>query len=69
MAQRERVRGRGLEPWRDNPLWVPADHPTAGFFGARCERAQAAGLRTRPLTETVADWIAELIARAEGHPR
>lgn len=56
---------RGLEPWRDYPLWVPADHPTAGFFKARCERARAAGLRTRPLNETVADWHADRVERAK----
>jgi 2'-hydroxyisoflavone reductase len=45
-----------VQPWGDLPLWVPADTAgRAGFFALDPSRAQAAGLLTRPLVETVRD--------------
>jgi 2'-hydroxyisoflavone reductase len=53
-----------VEPWTGLPLWIPATEPdAAGFMEIDCERARAAGLRTRPLAETVADTAAWLAAR------
>ena len=52
----------GVEPWVGLPLWLPASEPdAAGFMSVDCERAKAAGLRTRALTQTIADtaqWLA-----------
>jgi nucleoside-diphosphate-sugar epimerase len=48
----------GVEPWIELPLWLPARH--LGTWDIGTERAQAAGLRTRPVAETVADvsdWL------------
>lgn len=42
--------------WMELPLWI-ADPAFAGMLSAPVERAQAAGLRARPLAETVADTL------------
>jgi 2'-hydroxyisoflavone reductase len=49
----------GVEPWDELPLWIPAD-TGAGTWAVGTERAQAAGLRCRPLVETIADTWAWL---------
>ena len=55
----ERLQAAGVEPWTELPLWLPE----AGFPGTwevGTERAQASGLRCRPIAETVADvwsWL------------
>lgn len=70
----ERLLEAGVEPWTELPLWLPA----RGTWEVGTERAQAAGLRCRPVAETVADvwaWLreggeAELDAwRSEHRPR
>jgi nucleoside-diphosphate-sugar epimerase len=66
----------GVEPWDELPLWLPADGG-AGTWAIGTERAQAAGLRCRPVAETVADTWAWLRGgagdigdwRAENRPR
>lgn len=47
-----------LRPWNDLPLWMPATGEYAAFMAASTAKAQAAGLRIRPLAETVADTLA-----------
>lgn len=48
--------------WAELPLWVPAGDPAvAGIWDIDISRAEAAGLRCRPVGETVADtweWLA-----------
>ena len=54
----ERLEEAGVEPWMELPLWLPARH--LGTWDIGTERAQAAGLRTRPVAETVQDiwtWL------------
>jgi 2'-hydroxyisoflavone reductase len=54
-----RLRELGVEPWTELPLWAPLDE-MAGAWRAGTERAQAAGLRCRPVAETVeavAEWL------------
>lgn len=55
----ERLQAAGVEPWTELPLWLPAaEFP--GTWAIGTERAQAAGLRCRPVAETVADvwaWL------------
>ena len=46
----------GVEPWSELPLWLPAP----GTWTVGTQRAQAAGLRCRPVAETVADTWAWL---------
>jgi 2'-hydroxyisoflavone reductase len=56
----ERVR---IEPWTQLPIWLPLGHEYEGLHGADVERAHAAGLRCRPVSETVADtwgWMQSL---------
>jgi 2'-hydroxyisoflavone reductase len=53
----ERVAAAGIEPWTELPLWLPGDDH-AGMARADISRALAAGLRFRPLEETVADTLA-----------
>jgi len=53
----------GVAPWTGLPLWIPEDDPDhGGMLLARSERAVAAGLRTRPLRETVVDVLDALRA-------
>lgn len=47
---------RGVEAWRDLPAWVPAERASMGR--ASSERARRAGLRLRPLEETVREIAA-----------
>jgi 2'-hydroxyisoflavone reductase len=55
----ERLQALEIEPWIELPLWLPeASFP--GTWQVGTERAQAAGLRCRPIGETVADvwaWL------------
>lgn len=48
-----------VEPWRDLPLWMPADvAPTA--WDVSTDRARSTGLPSRPVEQTVADtwgWL------------
>jgi len=52
-----------VQPWNEIPLWAP-EHPAfAGGFQVRTDKAHAAGLRCRPIAETVRDtwaWLSEL---------
>lgn len=53
-----------VEPWVGLPLWIPAsDADSAGFDSVATHRAQAAGLSTRPLEQTVRDTAAWLRTR------
>lgn len=54
----EALRQHGLEAWSDLPLALPDDAAHAGFMQTDVRRAWAAGLRTRPLSDTVADTLA-----------
>ncbi|MDQ0989103.1 NAD-dependent epimerase/dehydratase family protein [Streptomyces sp. V3I7] len=49
-------------PWTELPFWAPDQPAMAGVWSASTVRADAAGLRCRPLAETVADtwrWLRE----------
>jgi 2'-hydroxyisoflavone reductase len=47
---------QGVEPWREPPLWLPG--PDAHFLEMGVAKAVAAGLRFRPVEETVRDTLA-----------
>jgi 2'-hydroxyisoflavone reductase len=55
----EALTAAGVEPWDELPLWIDAD-AGAGTWAVGTERAQAAGLRCRPVGETIADTWAWL---------
>jgi 2'-hydroxyisoflavone reductase len=48
----------GVQPWREVPLWLPADHPYRAHMRTGTERAARAGFALRPLTATLHDVIA-----------
>jgi 2'-hydroxyisoflavone reductase len=48
----------GVAPWSDLPLALPADEDHAHFLRVPTAAAQAAGLRCRPLPDTVRETLA-----------
>src|SRR3954452_9426349 len=46
----EKLEAAGVEPWMELPLWLPARFE--GTWAIGTEKAQRAGLRTRPVAET-----------------
>lgn len=62
-APPELIAAEGIEPWSELPLWIAPGDPMEGLLGMDTERAYAAGLRCRPIEETVADtwaWMRSL---------
>ena len=61
----------GIEPWTELPIWIPPAHEYAGMHAADAERAHRAGLRCRPLGETITDtwaWLSALDGPAPLRP-
>lgn len=57
---------QGVAPWTELPLWMPSsDAETAGLMTIDIARAVGAGLRTRPLAETVQAVLADGIPAAD----
>jgi len=56
-----------VEPWSDMPTWVPEDEEGAGFSRIDVSKALAAGLRFRPLEETVRDTLTWAQTRPADH--
>ncbi|KNB52359.1 NAD-dependent epimerase/dehydratase family protein [Streptomyces caatingaensis] len=57
----------GVEPWTGLPLWLPDGPVREGIYEGNAELAHAAGLRCRPVEETVADtwaWLRSVGGRA-----
>ena len=48
----------GLEPWQQLQMWSDADHPMSGSLTWSSARAINAGLRIRPVEETIRDTVA-----------
>ena len=46
-----------IAPWSDMPVWAPAEGDDAGFGRVSAAKAKAAGLRYRPLADTVSDTL------------
>lgn len=54
----EDLLNRGAIPWNDLPLWIPASIPgLRGLHDTNSEKAHEAGLKIRPLAETITDII------------
>ncbi len=68
----ETVLGAGIEPWTQLPVWVPPGSDLHdALHSADVSRAVAAGLRCRPVAETVADtwrWLTEIGGTAPQRP-
>jgi 2'-hydroxyisoflavone reductase len=59
-----------VEPWSELPLWLPSTDPEyAGFNRIDLARAEAAGLHTRPLHETIAAVFDEGVPAADDKRR
>ena len=55
-TEEQRILDAEVQPWMELPLWVPGEN-WAGFMRADIDRALAAGLRLRPVEETVCDTL------------
>ncbi len=56
-----------VEAWSDMPTWVPEDEEGVGFSRVDVSKSIAAGLKFRPLEETVRDTLAWAQTRAADH--
>jgi 2'-hydroxyisoflavone reductase len=54
-----------VAPWSDMPVWAPSVGDEAGFARVSAARAMEAGLRIRPMTETVTDTLRWHLQRPE----
>jgi len=62
----EVIEAAGIEPWTELPVWVPPTGEYTGLHNGDVSAAYAAGLRCRPVAQTIADtwrWL-----QAEGYP-
>ncbi|MBT2477495.1 NAD-dependent epimerase/dehydratase family protein [Streptomyces sp. ISL-94] len=53
----------GVQPWTELPVWIPAGEAHDYMHGGDVSKALAAGLKCRPVEETVADtwaWLRSL---------
>ncbi|SCE73036.1 Nucleoside-diphosphate-sugar epimerase [Micromonospora coriariae] len=56
----EPILAAGVVPWNDLPIWIPPGHEFRWLQERGVEKAYAAGLKCRPVTDTVADtwrWL------------
>ncbi|WP_040950179.1 NAD-dependent epimerase/dehydratase family protein [Gorillibacterium massiliense] len=63
---------KGLGPWQEMPLWIPAEEITADALGMQAvngEKARSDGLVFRPLAETLRDTLNWDLSRPVGTPR
>jgi 2'-hydroxyisoflavone reductase len=51
------LEGSGVEAWSDLPLWLGTDPTIQGFLSVDVSKAIAAGLRFRPLAQTIRDTL------------
>ncbi|MEW9552007.1 NAD-dependent epimerase/dehydratase family protein [Nonomuraea sp. NPDC050783] len=65
-----RILAEGVEPWTDLPIWLLGE-THAFMHGAEVSKAVGAGLRFRPVAETVADtwaWLRSIGGRIPTRP-
>jgi 2'-hydroxyisoflavone reductase len=53
----DKLLSEGVDPWMDLPLWIPEGSEERGFLYRDNSKAIAAGLRFRPLRESIADTL------------
>ena len=66
-ASAEFLAEHGVQPWSDMPVWIPDTEEDAGFSRIDVSRALGAGLKFRPLEDTIRDTIAWAETRPEDH--
>ncbi|MFE3775156.1 NAD-dependent epimerase/dehydratase family protein [Streptomyces sp. NPDC059122] len=67
----EDVLAADIEPWMELPIWLPPGEVHDVMHGADVAKAVAAGLRCRPVGETVADtwaWLGRIGGAAPHRP-
>ncbi|QHC26127.1 NAD-dependent epimerase/dehydratase family protein [Streptomyces sp. GS7] len=67
----EDVLAAGIEPWTELPVWLPPGQLHDVMHGGDVAKALAAGLRCRPVVETVADtweWLRSIGGVAPHRP-
>ncbi|SEL93649.1 NAD-dependent epimerase/dehydratase family protein [Streptacidiphilus jiangxiensis] len=67
----EPILAAGIEPWTDLPIWLPPGEEHDTLHGVSVDKALAAGLRVRPVAETVADtwaWLQSVGGTAPQRP-
>lgn len=67
----QRILDGGVEPWTDLPIWIPAGEDYDFMHRGDVSKAIAAGLRCRPIGETVADtwaWLQSIGGIAPQRP-
>ena len=66
-ASAEFLREHEVAPWSDMPVWIPDTEEDAGFSRVDISRAINAGLKFRPLEETIGDTIRWAETRPEDY--
>lgn len=66
-ATLEFLKQHKVEAWSDMPTWIPDDEEGLGFSRIDISKASAAGLKFRPLEETVRDTLAWAQTRPTDH--
>jgi len=56
------IAAAGIQPWSELPGWIPPGAANAALHSTNVERAYATGLNCRPISYTVADTWAWLVA-------
>jgi 2'-hydroxyisoflavone reductase len=65
------IEAAGIEPWTQLPVWIPPGELHATMHGSDTGKALAAGLRCRPVGETVTDtwrWLRSIGGEAPQRP-
>ena len=66
-ASVEFLKQNNVEEWSDMPVWVPDNKENQGFSRSDVSKAIKAGLKFRPLSETIRDTIAWANTRPADH--
>jgi len=66
-ASAEFLKEHEVQPWSDLPVWLPDTGEDAGFARIDVSKAVGAGLKFRPLEDTIRDTIAWAEQRPEDH--
>jgi 2'-hydroxyisoflavone reductase len=63
----EFLKEHDVQPWSDMPVWIPDTDEETGFSRVDISKAVKAGLKFRPLEETIRDTIAWAETRPQDH--
>lgn len=66
-ASTEFLQEHEVQPWSDMPVWIPDTEEDAGFSRVDISKAVNAGLKFRPLEDTIRDTIGWAEMRSDDH--